>query len=91
MTKRLQIGHDGTSGHKKANDEVGQYLQSGQGQVGGPQVPPACHGDDKETPNWACWNEWTGIGTWTPASLGGKSHPLLLLSQRVQPALDTST
>ena len=24
-----------------------------QGQVGGPQVPFLCHGDDKETPNWA--------------------------------------
>ena len=23
------------------------------GQVGGPQVPPLGHGDDKETPNWA--------------------------------------
>ena len=22
-------------------------------QVGGPQVPPLGHGDDKETPNWA--------------------------------------
>ena len=33
-----------------------------QGQVSGPQVPLLGHGDDKETPNWACWVQWTGNG-----------------------------
>ena len=28
----------GTSGQEMANDEVGQHLLGGQGQVGGPQV-----------------------------------------------------
>ena len=53
MTKRPQIGHDGTSGQEIANDEVGKHLQGSQGQVGGPQVPLLGHGDDKETQNWA--------------------------------------
>ena len=39
MTKRPQIGHGGTIRQEMANDEVGQHLQGGQGQVGGPQVP----------------------------------------------------
>ena len=62
MTKRPQIGHDGTSGHEKANDEVGQHLQGGQGHVSGPQVHLLGHGDEVETPNWACRNYWTGHG-----------------------------
>ena len=51
MTKRPQIGHDGTIRQEMANDEVGQHLQGGQGQVGGPQVPLLGHGDEIETPN----------------------------------------
>ena len=35
MTKRPQIGHDGTSGQEMTNDELDQCL----GQVCGPQVP----------------------------------------------------
>ena len=53
MTKRPQIGHDGTSGHEMTNDEVGQHVKGGQGQDSGPQVPLLGCGDDKETPNWA--------------------------------------
>ena len=37
-----------------ANDEVGQCLQGGQGQVGGPQVPLLSHRSDIKSPNWAC-------------------------------------
>ena len=47
------------------------------GQVSGPQVPLPGHGDDKEIPNRACWNECTGIDTWTPASLGGYVTPVV--------------
>ena len=54
MTKRPQIWHAGTSGHEMANDEVGQHLQGGQGQVGGPQVPLLGHGDEVESLNWVC-------------------------------------
>ena len=54
MTKRSQIGHDGTSRHEMANDEVGQHLQGGQGQVGGPQVPLLGHGDKIESPYGVC-------------------------------------
>ena len=53
MTKRPQIGHYGTSGQEIANDEVGQHLPRGQGQVGGPQVPLLGHGDEIGSPNWA--------------------------------------
>ena len=62
MTKRPQIGHDGTSGQEKTNDEVGQHLQGGQGQVGGPQVPLLSHGKEVETPNWAYKDYWTRHG-----------------------------
>ena len=62
MTKRSQIGHDGTSGHEMANDEVGQHLQVGQGQVGGPQVPLLGHGNEIKSPNWACREYWTRNG-----------------------------
>ena len=51
MTKRPHIGHDGSSGQEMTNDEVGQSLHGGQGQVGGPQVPLLGHGDEKVTPN----------------------------------------
>ena len=54
MTKRPQIGHDGTIRQEMANDEVGQHLQGGQGQVSGPQVPLLGHVDEIETSNWAC-------------------------------------
>ena len=54
MTKRPQIGYDGTNGQEMANDEVGQHLQVGQGQVCGPQVPLVGHGDEVESPDWVC-------------------------------------
>ena len=54
MTMRPQIGHDRTSGQEIANDEVGQHLQGGQGQVGGPQVPLLGHGNEIENQNWVC-------------------------------------
>ena len=62
MTKRPQIGHDRTSGQEIANDEVGQHLQGGQGQVGGPQVPLLGHGNEIKSLNGACrdcrtWND----------------------------------
>ena len=37
---------DETSGQEMTNDEVGQRLQGGQGQVGGPQVPLSDHGNE---------------------------------------------
>ena len=54
MTKRPQVRHDGTSGQEMTNDEVGLGLQGGQGQVDGPQVPLLGHGNEVESPNWAC-------------------------------------
>ena len=62
MAKRPRIGHDGTSGQEMANGEVGQHLQGGQGQVGGPQVPLLGHEKEVESPNWACRDYWTGHG-----------------------------
>ena len=59
MTKRPQIGHDGSSGQEMTNDEVGKDVEGGQGQVGGPQVPLLGHGDEIEIPNWACRDFWT--------------------------------
>ena len=59
MTKRPQIGHDGSSGQEMTNDEVDQRLQGGQVQVGGPQVPLLGHGDEIETRNWAFRHFWT--------------------------------
>ena len=56
MTKRPRIGHDWTSGQEITSDEVGQNLQGGQGQVGGPQVPLLGHGSEIKSPNWACRN-----------------------------------
>ena len=53
MTKRPQIGHNGSSGQEMTNDEVGQHVKGGQGQDGGPQVPLLGHGDEIETPNLA--------------------------------------
>ena len=53
MTKRSQIGHDGTSRQEMANDKVSQPQDGDQGQVGGPQVPLRSHGDEIENPNWA--------------------------------------
>ena len=35
-----------------ANDEVGQRLQGGQGQVSGPQVPLLGNGDEIDSSNW---------------------------------------
>ena len=46
MTKRPQIGHDGTMGQKKANNEVAQHVEGGQGQDGGPQGPLLAHGNE---------------------------------------------
>ena len=54
MTKRPQIGHDGTSAEEMTNIEVDQPLQGGQGQVGGPQVPLLGHGDEVESQKWVC-------------------------------------
>ena len=48
-----QIGHVETSGQEMANDEIGQRLQGGQGQVSGPQVPLLGHGDEIQSLNWA--------------------------------------
>ena len=55
----------------------GHTVQGGQGQLTGPQVPLLGHGNEIENQNWVCREE---LGTWTPASLGGMSHQLLLLS-----------
>ena len=54
MTKIPQIGHDGTFGHEMANDGVGQYLQGGQGRIGGPQVPLLGHKNEVESPALVC-------------------------------------
>ena len=35
-----------------ASDEVGQRLQGGQDQVGGPQVPLLGNGDEIDSSNW---------------------------------------
>ena len=51
ITKRPKIGHDGTSGQEMTNDEVGQHVQGGQGQDGGPRVPLLRHGNDIKRPN----------------------------------------
>ena len=51
MTKRPQIGHDGTSRQEMTNIEVGQHVEGGQGQDGGPQVPLLGHGNEIESPN----------------------------------------
>ena len=59
MTKRPQIGHDGTSGQEMANNEVCQHLQGGQGQVSGPQVSLLGLGNEIKRPNWACRNHRT--------------------------------
>ena len=61
MTKRPQIGHDGTSGQEKTNDEVGQHVEGGQGQDGGPQGPLMAHGNEIKSQNLVCrdymtWN-----------------------------------
>ena len=53
ITKRLQIGHVGTSGQDMAYQEVGQHLEGGQGQVTGPQVLLLGHGYKIDCPNWA--------------------------------------
>ena len=62
MTKRSQIGHDGTSRQEITNIEVGQHVEGGQGQDGGPQVPLLGHGNEIKSSNWACrdfrtWND----------------------------------
>ena len=54
MTKRPQIGHDGTSGQEMGNGKVRQPQEGDQGQVGGPQVPLLGHGNEIKSPNWAC-------------------------------------
>ena len=54
MTKRPQIGHDGTSGQEMANDKVSQPEEGDQGQVSGPQVPFLGHGIEIKSPNWTC-------------------------------------
>ena len=43
------------------SDEFKQHVEGGQGQDGGPQVPLLGHGDEIESPNWACRNCRTGI------------------------------
>ena len=48
---RAQIGHVGTGGHKKQNDDFSQPQEGDQGQVGGPQVPLLGHGNEVESPN----------------------------------------
>ena len=64
-------------GHEIENDEVIQPHRGDQGQVSGPQVPLPGHGDEIENQNWVYREQ---LGTRTPASLGGMSHPLLPLS-----------
>ena len=59
MTKRPEIGHVGTSSQEIPNEEVSQRLQGGQGQVGGPQLPLLCHGNEIKSPNWACRDPMT--------------------------------
>ena len=44
------------------SDEFKQHVEGGQGQDGGPKVPLLGHGDEIESPNWACrdcrtWND----------------------------------
>ena len=51
MTKRPQIGHDGTIRQEIANDEVGQHVKGGQGQDSGPQVSLLGHGNEIKIPN----------------------------------------
>ena len=51
MTKRPQIGHDWTSGQEETNDEVGQHVEGGQGQDGGPQGPLLAHGNEIKSQN----------------------------------------
>ena len=77
MRYRAQIGYMGMIGHEMPSYEANQHLHGGQGQFGGPQVPHLGHGNEIENQNWVCREE---LGTWTPASLGGMSHQLLLLS-----------
>ena len=59
------------------NYDVIQHLHGGQAQVGGQQVPLLGHGKEVESPKWVYREQ---LGTRTPASLGGMSHPLLPLS-----------
>ena len=54
MTKGPQIGHVRARRQEKANDEVAQRLQGGQGHVGGPQEPLLGHGNKIKCQNWAC-------------------------------------
>ena len=45
------MGMPGTSGQEMTNDEVGQHVEGGQGQDGGPQVPLIGHGNEIKCPN----------------------------------------
>ena len=54
MRWRTQIGQVWSVGHEMANDEVGQSLHGGQGQIDGPQVLLLGHGNEIKSPNWAC-------------------------------------
>ena len=63
-----------------ANNEVNQNLHGGQGQVGGLQVPLLGHGNDTQAQIGHEGEILEELGTRTPASLGGMSHPLSPLS-----------
>ena len=54
MRQRAQIGYLGTIGYDMTRYDVSQYLHGGQDQDGGPQLPLLGHGDEVESPNWAC-------------------------------------
>ena len=51
MTKGPQIGHVRARRQEKANDEVGQHVEGGQGQDGGPQGPLLAHGNEIKSQN----------------------------------------
>ena len=47
-----------SSERKKSQPFLSYFLQVGQGQVCGPQVPIVGHGDKIETSNWGCRSDW---------------------------------
>ena len=51
MKKRPQIGHDWSSGQEMTIDEVGQHVEGGQDQDGGPQVSLLGHGNEIKSSN----------------------------------------
>ena len=54
MTKRPQIGNDGTIVQELARDKVGQCQQGGQEEVCGLQLPLQGHVNEIKSRNWAC-------------------------------------